>query len=122
MGSNNNVKWSTHGQTFKTYQPGGADPNKFTEKYSNPGSYQGRRKREAEAEPQYFATQFVDPMSCQGLLPRGAHDLLCPDCAPGVLRPGRPPTAGLLHPDHLRCRPHVLQLWQILQQQHWWQG
>ena len=54
--SNNNVKWSTHGQTFKTYQPGGADPNKFTEKYSNPGSYQGRRKREAEAEPQYLAT------------------------------------------------------------------
>ena len=25
-------------------------------KYSNPGSYQGRRKRDAEADPQYFAT------------------------------------------------------------------
>jgi len=60
---NNRVKWRTDGQRFKTYQPGGADPNKFTDKYSNPGSYQGRKKRDAEADPQYFATQFVDPMS-----------------------------------------------------------
>jgi len=59
----NRVKWRTDGQRFKTYQPGGADPNKFTDKYSNPGSYQGRKKRDAEADPQYFATQFVDPMS-----------------------------------------------------------
>merc|ERR1712227_1160057 len=39
------------------------DPNKFTDKYSDPGQYQGRKKRDAEADPQYFATQFVDPMT-----------------------------------------------------------
>merc|ERR1712117_240903 len=60
---NNNVKWRTDGQRFKTYQPGGADPNKFTDKYSDPGQYRGRKKRDAEADPQYFATQFVDPMT-----------------------------------------------------------
>jgi len=59
----NRVKWRTDGQRFKTYQPGGADPNKFTDKYSDPGQYQGRKKRDAEADPQYFATQFVDPMT-----------------------------------------------------------
>merc|ERR1712241_1559335 len=52
----NRVKWRTDGQRFKTYQPGGADPNKFTDKYSDPGQYQGRKKRDAEADPQYFAT------------------------------------------------------------------
>merc|ERR1712117_436137 len=60
---NNNVKWRTDGQRFKTYQPGGTDPNKFTDKYSDPGQYQGRKKRDAEADPQYLATQFVDPMT-----------------------------------------------------------
>merc|ERR1711944_194120 len=60
---NNRVKWRTHGQKMGNgfNSAPGADPNKFTDKYSNPGSYQGRRKREAEAEPQYFATQFYDP-------------------------------------------------------------
>ena len=54
----NRVKWRTDGQRFSNgfNSQGGADPNKFTDKYSNPGSYQGRRKRDAEADPQYFAT------------------------------------------------------------------
>ena len=53
---NNRVKWRTHGQKMGNgfNSASGADPNKFTDKYSNPGSYQGRRKREAEAEPQYL--------------------------------------------------------------------
>merc|ERR1712117_722709 len=59
----NRVKWRTDGRRVKTYQPGGADPNKFTDKYSDPGQYQGRKKRDAEADAQYFATQFVDPMT-----------------------------------------------------------
>merc|ERR1712214_271550 len=60
---NNRVKWRTHGQKMGNgfNSASGADPNKYTDKYSNPGSYQGRRKREAEAEPQFIATQFYDP-------------------------------------------------------------
>ena len=55
---NNRVRWRTDGQRMSNgfNSASGADPNKYTDKYSNPGSYQGRRKREAEAEPQYFAT------------------------------------------------------------------
>jgi len=61
----NRVKWRTDGQRMSNgfNSASGADPNKFTDKYSNPGSYQGRKKRDAEADPQYFATQFVDPMT-----------------------------------------------------------
>ena len=55
---NNRVRWRTDGQNMRNgfNSASGADPNKYTDKYSNPGSYQGRKKREAEAEPQYFAT------------------------------------------------------------------
>ena len=55
----NRVRWRTDGQRMRNgfNSASGADPNKYTDKYSNPGSYQGRRrKREAEAEPQYLAT------------------------------------------------------------------
>ena len=54
----NNVRWRIDGQKMSNgfNSASGADPNKFTDKYSNPGSYQGRRKRDAEADPQYFAT------------------------------------------------------------------
>merc|ERR1711992_336370 len=50
----NRVRWRTDGQRMRNgfNSASGADPNKFTDKYSNPGSYQGRRKR--EAEPQQF--------------------------------------------------------------------
>ena len=52
---NNRVRWRTDGQNMRNgfNSASGADPNKYTDKYSNPGSYQGRKKREAEAEPQY---------------------------------------------------------------------
>ena len=52
--SNNRVRWRTHGQRMSNgfNSASGADPNKKTDKYSNPGSYQGRKKR--EADPQYF--------------------------------------------------------------------
>merc|ERR1711934_969495 len=45
----NRVRWRTDGQMMRNgfNSASGADPNKFTDKYSNPGSYQGRRKREA---------------------------------------------------------------------------
>ena len=55
---NNRVRWRTDGQRMRNgfNSASGADPNKYTDKYSNPGSYQGRRrKRDAEAGPQYFA-------------------------------------------------------------------
>ena len=42
FGQGNQVHWSTDGQKMGPYQPGGADPNKFTDKYS---------KRSADAEP-----------------------------------------------------------------------
>merc|ERR1712018_1069081 len=60
---NNRVKWRTHGQKMGNgfNSASGADPNKFTDKYSNPGSYQGRRKREAEAEPQYMVSMYSQP-------------------------------------------------------------
>ena len=41
----NQVHWSTSGQHVGPYQPGGADPNKFTQKYS---------KRSADSESQYY--------------------------------------------------------------------
>jgi len=54
----NRVKWRTDGQRMSNgfNSASGADPNKFTDKYSNPGSYQGRRKR--EAEPQYIVSPY----------------------------------------------------------------
>ena len=55
----NRVRWRTDGQRMRNgfNSASGADPNKYTDKYSNPGSYQGRRrKREADAEPQYLTT------------------------------------------------------------------
>ena len=58
FGQGNQVHWSTDGQKMGPYQPGGADPNKFTDKYS---------KRSADAEPkpepQYYVrwgTEAVD--------------------------------------------------------------
>ena len=53
---NNRVRWRTDGQRMRNgfNSASGADPNKYTDKYSYPGSYQGRRrKREADADPQY---------------------------------------------------------------------
>ena len=40
---NNRVRWRTDGQMMRNgfNSASGADPNKFTDKYSNPGSYQG---------------------------------------------------------------------------------
>jgi len=54
----NRVRWRTDGQRMSNgfNSASGADPNKFTDKYSNPGSYQGRRKR--EAEPQYIVSPY----------------------------------------------------------------
>ena len=51
---NNRVRWRTDGQRMSNgfNSASGADPNKYTDKYSNPGSYQGRKKR--EAEPQQY--------------------------------------------------------------------
>ena len=51
---NNRVRWRTDGQRMRNgfNSASGADPNKYTDKYSNPGSYQGRKKR--EAEPQQY--------------------------------------------------------------------
>merc|ERR1711935_490605 len=65
MGHKNNVRWRIDGQKMSNgfNSASGADPNKFTDKYSNPGSYQGRRKRDAEADPQYFATPYVIPVA-----------------------------------------------------------
>ena len=41
--SNNRVSWRTHGQRMSNgfNSASGADPNKKTDKYSYPGSYQG---------------------------------------------------------------------------------
>ena len=52
----NRVRWRTDGQRMRNgfNSASGADPNKYTDKLSYPGSYQGRRrKREADADPQY---------------------------------------------------------------------
>ena len=40
---NNRVRWRTDGQNMRNgfNSASGADPNKYTDKYSNPGSYQG---------------------------------------------------------------------------------
>ena len=45
----NQVHWSTSGQHVGPYQPGGADPNQFTDKYSKRSA-----DAEPEAEPQYY--------------------------------------------------------------------
>ena len=45
----NEVHWSTSGQHVGPYQPGGADPNQFTDKYSKRSA-----DAEPEAEPQYY--------------------------------------------------------------------
>ena len=60
----NRVRWRTDGQMMRNgfNSASGADPNKFTDKYSNPGSYQGRRKR--EAEPQQYIVKYVMLTSC----------------------------------------------------------
>ena len=60
-GHRNEIHWSTSGQHVGPYQPGGADPNQFTQKYDKRSAdseddSNSRRKREAEAEPQYLAT------------------------------------------------------------------
>merc|ERR1712244_199927 len=58
----NRVRWRTDGQMMRNgfNSASGADPNKFTDKYSNPGSYQGRRKREAEPQ-QYIVNPYTYP-------------------------------------------------------------
>merc|ERR1711953_543423 len=58
---NNRVRWRTDGQNMRNgfNSASGADTNKYTDKYSNPGSYQGRKKREAEAEPQYVVSPYT---------------------------------------------------------------
>jgi len=52
---NNRVRWRTDGQMMRNgfNSASGADPNKYTDKKSYPGSYQGRRKKR-EAEPQQY--------------------------------------------------------------------
>ena len=52
---NNRVRWRTDGQMMRNgfNSASGADPNKKTDKYSYPGSYQGKRKKR-EAEPQQY--------------------------------------------------------------------
>jgi len=61
----NRVRWRTDGQNMRNgfNSASGADPNKYTDKYSNPGSYQGRKKREAEAEPQYVVSAYAYPQA-----------------------------------------------------------
>ena len=49
FGQGNQVHWSTDGQHMGPYQPGGADPNQFTDKYSKRSA-----DAEPEAEPQYY--------------------------------------------------------------------
>ena len=63
----NRVRWRTDGQRMRNgfNSASGADPNKFTDKYSNPGSYQGRRKR--EAEPQQYVVKYVMLTSCKNI-------------------------------------------------------
>merc|ERR1719264_1970079 len=58
---NNRVRCRTDGQRMSNgfNSASGADPNKYTDKYSNPGSYQGRKKR--EAEPQYVVSAYSYP-------------------------------------------------------------
>merc|ERR1712156_800369 len=52
---NNRVRWRTDGQMMRNgfNSASGADPNKYTDKKSYPGSYQGRKKKR-EAEPQQY--------------------------------------------------------------------
>jgi len=58
----NRVRWRTDGQRMRNgfNSASGADPNKYTDKLSYPGSYQGRRrKREADADPQYVVSPYT---------------------------------------------------------------
>jgi len=57
---NNNVRWRTDGQRMANgfNSASGADPNKYTDKYSYPGSYQGRKKREADPQ-QYIVSPYT---------------------------------------------------------------
>merc|ERR1712184_54495 len=57
---NNRVRWRTDGQRMANgfNSASGADPNKYTDKYSYPGSYQGRKKREAEPQ-QYIVSPYT---------------------------------------------------------------
>merc|ERR1739844_264969 len=54
------VRWRTDGQRMANgfNSASGADPNKYTDKYSYPGSYQGRKKREAEPQ-QYIVNPYT---------------------------------------------------------------
>merc|ERR1712241_36920 len=57
---NNRVRWRTDGQRMSNgfNSASGADPNKYTDKLSYPGSYQGRKKREAEPQ-QYIVSPYT---------------------------------------------------------------